>query len=169
MSSSAILSNFFEEERTQNYPQYLSGLSRALFPTTFLEIAVYAQCSSMSNRSFLSFTLSIICKLQVIMNRTMEMLINYIILKWKPRVGSQLEATLVIVVRNFASSWPYLLYATYFTRMQIYNITGDTIKLLVNKICSFTAFWYKCVPCIKVFAQLVPSIPTCIIRVSDPL
>ena len=25
----------------QNYPQYLSGLSRALFPTTFLEIAVY--------------------------------------------------------------------------------------------------------------------------------
>ena len=38
------------------------------------------------------------------MNRTMEMLINYIILKWKPRVGSQLEATLVIVVRNFASS-----------------------------------------------------------------
>ena len=24
-----------------SYPQYLSGLSRALFPTTFLEIAVY--------------------------------------------------------------------------------------------------------------------------------
>ena len=37
----AILSNFFEEGTTQNYPQYLSGLSRALFPTTFLEIAVY--------------------------------------------------------------------------------------------------------------------------------
>ena len=36
----AILSNFFEEETTQNYPQYLSGLSRALFPTTFLGIAV---------------------------------------------------------------------------------------------------------------------------------
>ena len=36
-----ILSNFFEEQCTQNYPQYLSGLSRALFPTTFLEIAVY--------------------------------------------------------------------------------------------------------------------------------
>ena len=32
--------NFFEEEWTQNHPQYLSGLSRALFPTTFLEIAV---------------------------------------------------------------------------------------------------------------------------------
>ena len=35
-----ILSNFFEERRTQNHPQCLSGLSRALFPTTFLEIAV---------------------------------------------------------------------------------------------------------------------------------
>ena len=40
MGSRAILSNFFEEQRTQNHPQKLSGLSRALFPTTFLEIAV---------------------------------------------------------------------------------------------------------------------------------
>ena len=39
-----ILSNFFEEQRTQNHPQCLSGLSRALFPTTFLEIAVYISC-----------------------------------------------------------------------------------------------------------------------------
>ena len=39
-----ILSNFFEEQRTQNHPQCLSGLSRALFPTTFLEIAVYDCC-----------------------------------------------------------------------------------------------------------------------------
>ena len=36
-----ILSNFFGKKRTQNHPQCLSGLSRALFPTTFLEIAVY--------------------------------------------------------------------------------------------------------------------------------
>ena len=36
-----ILSNFFEEQWTQNHPQCLSGLSRALFPTTFLEIAVF--------------------------------------------------------------------------------------------------------------------------------
>ena len=36
-----ILSNFFEKKRTQNHPQCLSGLSRTLFPTTFLEIAVY--------------------------------------------------------------------------------------------------------------------------------
>ena len=36
-----ILSNFFEKKRTQNHPQCLSGLSRALSPTTFLEIAVY--------------------------------------------------------------------------------------------------------------------------------
>ena len=35
-----ILSNFFEEQRTQNHPQCLSGPSHALFPTTFLEIAV---------------------------------------------------------------------------------------------------------------------------------
>ena len=41
MASRAILSNFFEEQCTQNHPQYLSGLSHALFPTTFLEIAVY--------------------------------------------------------------------------------------------------------------------------------
>ena len=31
MASRAILSNFFEEQRTQNHPQYLSGLWRALF------------------------------------------------------------------------------------------------------------------------------------------
>ena len=37
-----ILSNFFEKKRTQNHPQCLSGLSSALFPTTFLEIAVYS-------------------------------------------------------------------------------------------------------------------------------
>ena len=35
-----ILSNFFEKKRTQNHPQCLSGLSRALSPTTFLEIAI---------------------------------------------------------------------------------------------------------------------------------
>ena len=39
-TSRAILSNFFEEQCTQNHPQHLSGLSRALFPTTFREIAV---------------------------------------------------------------------------------------------------------------------------------
>jgi len=42
VASGAILSNFFEEQCTQNHPQYLSGMLRALFPTTFLEIAVYA-------------------------------------------------------------------------------------------------------------------------------
>ena len=41
VASRAIFSNFFEEQSTQNHPQYLSRLSRALFPTTFLEIAVY--------------------------------------------------------------------------------------------------------------------------------
>ena len=38
-----ILSNFFEKKRTRNHPQCLSGLLRALFPTTFLEIAVYTR------------------------------------------------------------------------------------------------------------------------------
>ena len=33
--------NFFEELWPKNHPQYHSALSRALFPTTFLEIAVY--------------------------------------------------------------------------------------------------------------------------------
>ena len=42
MASRTILSN------TQNRPQYLSGLSRALFPTTFLEIAVYTKLTLVS-------------------------------------------------------------------------------------------------------------------------
>ena len=41
MASRAIVSNFFEKQWTQDHPQYISGLSRALYPTTFLEIAVY--------------------------------------------------------------------------------------------------------------------------------
>ena len=40
VASLTILSNFFEEQCPQSHPQYLSGLSRALFLTTFLEIAV---------------------------------------------------------------------------------------------------------------------------------
>ena len=48
IASLAILSNFFEERWTQNHPQYLSGLSRALFPTTFLEIAANWSPSRMS-------------------------------------------------------------------------------------------------------------------------
>ena len=41
MASRAIIWNLFEKQWTKNHPQYLSGLSRALFPTTFLETAVY--------------------------------------------------------------------------------------------------------------------------------
>ena len=41
MASRAIVSNFFEEQWTQNHPQYLSGLSRSLLSTIFLKIAVY--------------------------------------------------------------------------------------------------------------------------------
>ena len=57
--SHAILSNFFEEQRTQNYPQYLSGLSRAVFPTTFLEIAVYLRCWCCCEIQFLNKNLQI--------------------------------------------------------------------------------------------------------------
>ena len=41
IASRDILSNFFEEQWTQNHPEYLSVLSRALFPKTFLGIDVY--------------------------------------------------------------------------------------------------------------------------------
>ena len=51
MASRAILSNFFEKQWTQNHPQYLSGLLRALFPTTFLEIAVYSQSESLRDET----------------------------------------------------------------------------------------------------------------------
>ena len=44
MISPAIFSNCFEKQWSQNPPQYLSGLSRARYPTTFLEIAVYCLC-----------------------------------------------------------------------------------------------------------------------------
>ena len=40
LCSCVILSNFIEELVIQYYPQYLSALLRALFRTTFLEIAV---------------------------------------------------------------------------------------------------------------------------------
>ena len=53
MASRAILSNFFEEQWTQNQPQYLSGLSRALFPTTFLEIAVKVFRKSLAEVEYL--------------------------------------------------------------------------------------------------------------------
>ena len=53
-----ILSNFFEKKRTQNHPQCLSGLSRALFPTTFLEIAVYTRLSDLGDLSNLIGSLS---------------------------------------------------------------------------------------------------------------
>ena len=43
VASRAILSNFFGEQGRQNHPQYLSGLSRVLFPTTSLETAVYGK------------------------------------------------------------------------------------------------------------------------------
>ena len=52
MTSPAILSNFFEKQWTQNHPQYLSGLSRALYPTTFPEIVVYVKNYSGFERNF---------------------------------------------------------------------------------------------------------------------
>ena len=40
IAAHANLSKFFEKQWSPNHPQYLSGLSRALFRTTFLKIAV---------------------------------------------------------------------------------------------------------------------------------
>ena len=42
----AILSNFFEEQCTQSHPQLFSWLSRALFPTTFLELNSSFHCKA---------------------------------------------------------------------------------------------------------------------------
>ena len=38
MDSPTILSNFFEEQGTQNHPQYLAGLLCTLFATTFYNL-----------------------------------------------------------------------------------------------------------------------------------
>ena len=47
VASHALLSNFFEEQCSQNHPEYPSGSSRGLFPTSFLEIAlcIAIQCA----------------------------------------------------------------------------------------------------------------------------
>ena len=58
VASCAILSNFFEEQWTQNYPQYFLRLSRALFPKTFLEIAVYAW-------QFFGFFIGVLIKISI--------------------------------------------------------------------------------------------------------
>ena len=50
VASSAILSNFFEEQCTQNHPQYLSGLSHGLSPK--LKIAVYITAILMTTGTF---------------------------------------------------------------------------------------------------------------------
>ena len=54
MTSPAILSNFFEKQWTQNHLQYLSGLSRALYPTTMYCVAPF-RCVTRAewNRDFL--------------------------------------------------------------------------------------------------------------------
>ena len=56
MTSPAMLSNFFEKQWTHNHPQYLLGLSRALYPTTFLDVLRSAlSCGTRAewNRDFL--------------------------------------------------------------------------------------------------------------------
>ena len=54
VASRVILSNFFEEQWIENHPQYLSGFSRALFPTAFLEIAVYLYTHTLTLPSLIS-------------------------------------------------------------------------------------------------------------------
>ena len=59
MVSPVILSSFFEKQCTQNHPQYLWGLSRALYPTTFIEIAVYRYSVYPGNKSFIDQACSV--------------------------------------------------------------------------------------------------------------
>ena len=61
MASLVIISNFFEKQWTKNHPQYLSGLSCALFPTTFHEIAVYNIVSRFTHKCTTGIR-KIICK-----------------------------------------------------------------------------------------------------------
>ena len=58
MPSPAILWNLVEKKWTKNHPQYLSGLSRALFPTTFFETAVCIQPDKASKRTKLSVAIA---------------------------------------------------------------------------------------------------------------
>ena len=51
VASRAILSIFFGEQGRQNHPQYLSGWSRTLPPTTFLETAVSLGCLQLASSS----------------------------------------------------------------------------------------------------------------------
>ena len=66
MASRVILSNFFEKQLIQNHPQYLSGLSRALFPTTFLEIAVYLRFILIQTYRIFYFSRSFFAKHQTL-------------------------------------------------------------------------------------------------------
>ena len=67
VASRAILSNFFGEQSRQNHPQYLAGLSRALFPTTFLETAVcsYVPVFFFSLQLTLTFLAASICHFHI--------------------------------------------------------------------------------------------------------
>jgi len=49
-----IHSNCFWKQCTQNHPQYLSGLSRALFPTTFLETSCISHFHISHNAPYLA-------------------------------------------------------------------------------------------------------------------
>ena len=69
MASRAILSNFFEKQWTQNRPQYLSGLSRALFRQPFSKklyiqsLLVFLSCCAIHARSMRYANLDIIINL----------------------------------------------------------------------------------------------------------
>ena len=66
IASHATLSYFFEEQWTKNHPQYLSGLSSALFLRTFLEKAVYSKKSVLFSLRFCQTQ----CKFKTWLNTT---------------------------------------------------------------------------------------------------
>ena len=68
----------FEKQWTKNHPQYLSGLSRALFPTTFLEIAVFPPMMRHVRHPLLNFLLPY-CRLCNVLNATCVLVGRYLL------------------------------------------------------------------------------------------
>ena len=78
VASRAVLWKFFEKQWTKNHPQSLSGLSRALFPTTFLEIAVFPPMMRHVRHPLLNFLLPY-CRLCNVLNATCVLVGRYLL------------------------------------------------------------------------------------------
>ena len=111
MASPAMLSNFFEKQWTQNHPQYLSGLSRAVYPTTFLQIAVNG-------------TVRVLFKTRLIF----------------PRVNGPIIfiEELSYVLTQYFVSWIHVLF--YFSLPLIYTLLAASISHFLTAALNFHVF-----------------------------